>query len=97
MDIFPFIAADHESHSIPNNVRLSGRTSTLSNERPQHCIFRRSALPVSDKIVRTPFITIAAVVERLAIVHKVDDVIEKPRQNQLRIWIADTDAEPRWR
>ena len=32
---------------------------------------------------------------KLVIVNKVDDVIEEPRQNQLRIGIADTDAEPR--
>ena len=36
------------------------------------------------------------VVLRLAVVHHVDDVIEEPRQNQLRIGIADTDGESRW-
>ena len=32
----------------------------------------------------------------LPIVDQVDDVIEEPGQNQLRIGIADTDGEPRW-
>lgn len=31
----------------------------------------------------------------LVVIDEVDNVVEEPRQNQLRIRIADTDAEPR--
>lgn len=56
----------------------------------------RVASPRHDRQEPLP-VTPQQVAVRLAIVDKVDDVIEEPRQNQLRIGIADTDSEPRWR
>ena len=73
---------------------LTGRDGRLFVAALAHSPIR-VASPRQDRQEPLP-VTPQHVAVRLAIVNKVDDVIEEPRQNQLRIGIADTDAEPRW-
>jgi hypothetical protein len=79
VDNWPFSDSEAEwTPERPITVALAHSPIRVASTRQD----RQEPLPVKPQQLAV----------RLAIVNKVDDVIEEPRQNQLRIGIADTDA-----